>query len=724
VTDAEQLAARSAADPHSFLGAHPDGNGGVVVRAFRPAARAVRVRTADGASAELRPVHPGGVFEGRLDGVQLPLDYELEVDYGEDGTFTVGDPYRFLPTLGDMDLHLAGEGRHEELYAKLGAHPVVHQGVRGTAFAVWAPSARSVSVVGDFNAWDGRLHPMRALGSSGIWELFLPGVGPGACYKYEILTQAGEIRLKADPLAFATELPPKTASVVYEPGYEWDDAAWVERRAGREQLAEPISIYEVHLGSWRLNPLEDNRSLSYIELADELAAYAKDMGFTHIELMPVMAHPYAPSWGYQVTGYFAPSPRYGSPDEFRAFVDRLHQAGLGVILDWVPAHFPRDDFALARFDGTALYEHADPRRGAHPDWGTLVFNYGRNEVRNFLLANALFWLREYHADGIRVDAVASMLYLDYSREEGQWVPNEFGGNEDLDAVSFLKEYNEVVHAQEPGVISAAEESTAWPGVSRPTYLGGLGFGFKWNMGWMHDTLAYFANEPIHRRWHHHELTFALVYAFTENFILPLSHDEVVHGKGSMLLKMPGDRWQQLANLRALYAFMWAHPGKKLLFMGNELAQEQEWSEKRSLDWHLLENPGHSGVQSLVRDLNHAYRDTPALYERDYDPVAFWWIEPNDAEHSVFAFARIGEDASRPLVFVANLTPVARHGYRLGLPVPGRWTELINTDSAYYGGSDQGNFGGVEAQDVPWMNQFHSAEITVPPLGAIWLSPEA
>ncbi len=724
MTDAEQLAARSAADPHSFLGAHPDGNGGVVVRAFRPAARAVRVRTADGASAELRPVHPGGVFEGRLDGVQLPLDYELEVDYGEDGTFTVGDPYRFLPTLGDMDLHLAGEGRHEELYAKLGAHPVVHQGVRGTAFAVWAPSARSVSVVGDFNAWDGRLHPMRALGSSGIWELFLPGVGPGACYKYEILTQAGEIRLKADPLAFATELPPKTASVVYEPGYEWDDAAWVERRAGREQLAEPISIYEVHLGSWRLNPLEDNRSLSYIELADELAAYAKDMGFTHIELMPVMAHPYAPSWGYQVTGYFAPSPRYGSPDEFRAFVDRLHQAGLGVILDWVPAHFPRDDFALARFDGTALYEHADPRRGAHPDWGTLVFNYGRNEVRNFLLANALFWLREYHADGIRVDAVASMLYLDYSREEGQWVPNEFGGNEDLDAVSFLKEYNEVVHAQEPGVISAAEESTAWPGVSRPTYLGGLGFGFKWNMGWMHDTLAYFANEPIHRRWHHHELTFALVYAFTENFILPLSHDEVVHGKGSMLLKMPGDRWQQLANLRALYAFMWAHPGKKLLFMGNELAQEQEWSEKRSLDWHLLENPGHSGVQSLVRDLNHAYRDTPALYERDYDPVAFWWIEPNDAEHSVFAFARIGEDASRPLVFVANLTPVARHGYRLGLPVPGRWTELINTDSAYYGGSDQGNFGGVEAQDVPWMNQFHSAEITVPPLGAIWLSPEA
>ena len=617
MTVADQLAARSAADPHSFLGAHPDGNGGVVIRAFRPAARAVRVLTAGGSRAELAPVQPDGLFEGRLTGAELPLEYELEVDYGEDGTFTVADPYRFLPTLGEMDLHLAGEGRHEELYAKLGAHVIEHQGVRGTAFAVWAPSARSVSVVGDFNSWDGRLNPMRVLGSSGIWELFLPDVGSGANYKFEILTQAGEIRLKADPLAFATELPPKTASMVFEPAHEWADHEWLATRGETLQHEAPISIYEVHLGSWRLNPLEGNRSLNYVELADELSAYAKDMGFTHIELMPVMAHPFSGSWGYQVTGYFAPTPRYGSPDGFRQFVDRLHQNGLGVILDWVPAHFPRDDFALARFDGTALYEHEDPRRGAHPDWGTLVFNYGRNEVRNFLLANALYWLREYHADGIRVDAVASMLYLDYSREEGQWVPNQFGGNEDLDAVSFLKEYNEVVH-REPGVISAAEESTAWPGVSRPTYLGGLGFGFKWNMGWMHDTLAYFEHEPIHRRWHHHELTFSLVYAFTENFILPLSHDEVVHGKGSMLSKMPGDRWQQLANLRALYAFMWAHPGKKLLFMGNELAQEQEWSEERSLDWHLLENPGHSGVQSLVRDLNHAYRETPALWERDYD----------------------------------------------------------------------------------------------------------
>ena len=723
MTDAEQLAARTAADPHSYLGAHPDGNGGVVVRAFRPAARAVHVLLAGGARTELEAVGPEGVFEGKIDGASLPLDYELEVEYGDDRTFTVGDPYRFLPTLGDIDLHLVGEGRHEELYEKLGAHVIEHQGVVGTAFAVWAPSARAVSVVGDFNSWDGRLHPMRSLGSSGVWELFLPGVGPGTNYKYEILAQSGELRLKADPVAFATELPPKTASVVFDPDHEWGDADWVDRRTVTDQLNEPISIYEVHLGSWRLNPLEGNRSLTYLELADELSAYAKDMGFTHIELMPVMAHPFSGSWGYQVTGYFAPTPRYGTPDEFRTFVDRLHQNGLGVILDWVPAHFPRDDFALARFDGSALYEHQDPRRGAHPDWGTLVFNYGRNEVRNFLLANALFWLREYHADGIRVDAVASMLYLDYSREEGEWVPNQFGGNEDLDAVAFLKEYNEVVYAREPGVISAAEESTAWPGVSRPTYLGGLGFGFKWNMGWMHDTLAYFEHEPIHRRWHHHELTFSLVYAFTENFILPLSHDEVVHGKGSMLSKMPGDRWQQFANLRALYAFMWAHPGKKLLFMGNEIAQEQEWSEERSLDWHLLEAPGHAGVQSLVRDLNRAYRDTPALYERDYDGTAFWWLEPNDAEASVFAFARIGEDARKPLVFVANLTPIPREGYRVGLPVPGRWRELINTDAGPYGGSGLGNLGGVDTEDIPWMSQYHSAVLTLPPLGAIWLTPE-
>jgi 1,4-alpha-glucan branching enzyme len=565
---------------------------------------------------------------------------------------------------------------------------------------------------------------MRALGASGVWELFIPGVEPGACYKYEILGGDGELRLKADPVAFACELPPKTASVVWRTEHKWRDGEWMERRPRRDALDEPMSIYEVHLGSWRLNPLEGNRSLNYLELADELSAYALDMGFTHVELLPVMAHPFSGSWGYQVTGYYAPTPRFGSPDDFRCFVDRLHQRGVGVILDWVPAHFPRDEFALARFDGTALYEHADPRRGAHPDWGTLVFNFGRHEVRNFLLANALFWLREYHADGIRVDAVASMLYLDYSREAGQWIPNQFGGNEDLDAVTFLKELNEVVYGREPGVISAAEESTAWPGVSRPTYIGGLGFGFKWNMGWMHDTLGYFQQDPIYRRWHHHELTFSLMYAFTENFILPLSHDEVVHGKGSLYRKMAGaDKWQKLANLRVLYAHMWAHPGKKLLFMGCELAQEAEWSHERSIDWHLLEDPQHAGIQRLVRDLNRTYRDEPALWEVDFEPAGFYWIEPNDATNNVIAYARTSKDFSRVLVFAANLSPVPRGPYRLGLPRSGRWRELLNTDSTFYGGSDTGNLGGIEAEPIPWQGQPFSAEITLPPLAALWLVPE-
>jgi 1,4-alpha-glucan branching enzyme len=719
--DAELLLNRRHAQPHGYLGAHST-NGSVVVRAFRPAAANVTV-VADGKREALECVHPGGVFEGRLDGAELPLHYQLEVDYGESGKITIEDPYRFLPTLGELDMYLLGEGRHEELWERLGAHVREVDGVVGTAFAVWAPSARAVSVVGDFNYWDGRLHPMRAMGASGVWELFLPGVGAGATYKYEILAPDGEIRLKADPVAFETELPPKTASVVFDSHHEWTDAEWLEQRSESRPLDGPMSIYEVHLGSWRLNPLEGNRSLTYRELADELSAYVLDMGFTHIELLPVMAHPFTGSWGYQVTGYFAPTPRFGSPDDFRQFVDRLHANGVGVILDWVPAHFPRDDFALARFDGTALYEHADPRRGAHPDWGTLVFNFGRHEVRNFLVANALFWLRAYHADGIRVDAVASMLYLDYSREAGQWVPNEYGGNEDLEAVAFLKEFNEVIHGREPGVISAAEESTAWPGVSRPVYLGGLGFGFKWNMGWMHDTLAYFQNDPIYRRWHHHELTFSLVYAFTENFILPLSHDEVVHGKGSLLNKMPGDRWQKLANLRALYGYMWSHPGKKLLFMGQEFAQESEWSHERSLDWHLLERPEHAGIQSLVRDLNRAYKAEPALWEMDYDGTGFWWIEANAADYNVFAFARRTKDSERVVVVVLNLSPTPRHQYRLGLPRSGRWRELLNTDSGYYGGSDQGNLGGVEAEGIGWHGQPFSTELTLPPLAALWLVPD-
>ncbi len=726
-TDLETLVRREHANPHELLGAHPDPNG-VVIRAFRPAACAITAHLANaqgGTAVELEQIHPAGVFEAVLEGTELPLSYELEVDYGEGGTFRFADPYSFLPTVGELDLYLIGEGRHEQIYEKLGAHVMEHQSVLGTAFAVWAPSARAVSVVGDFNSWDGRLHAMRSLGASGVWELFLPAVQEGARYKYEILGADGELTLKADPYAQQAELPPKTASVVFRTRHSWseEDEAWLKRRSETQPLAAPVSIYEVHLGSWRLNTLEDNRPLNYTELADELSAYVKDMGFTHIELLPVMAHPFSGSWGYQVSGYYAPTPRHGQPDDLRLFVQRLHESGVGVILDWVPAHFPRDQFALARFDGTALYEHADPRRGEHPDWGTLVFNFGRHEVRNFLVSNALFWLRDYHVDGIRVDAVASMLYLDYSRREGEWVPNRFGGREDLDAVAFLKQLNEVIYAQEPGIVSAAEESTAWPGVSRPTYVGGLGFGFKWNMGWMHDTLAYFQQDPIYRRYHHHELTFSLMYAFSENFILPLSHDEVVHGKGSLLEKMPGDRWQKLANLRALFSYMWAHPGKKLLFMGSEFAQEREWSHERSLDWHLLERPDHAGIQSLVRDLNRLYQDEPALWQLDSDPSGFWWIEPNDADANVVAFARQSSDGERVLVFAANLSPVPRENYRLGLPRACRWKEAINTDSAFYGGSDVGNLGGVQPEPIPWHGQPVSALVTLPPLAAVWLIPD-
>jgi 1,4-alpha-glucan branching enzyme len=619
--------------------------------------------------------------------------------------------------IGDIDLHLVGEGRHERLYEKLGAHVADN----GVAFAVWAPNARKVSVVGEWNAWDGRENPMEQRGVSGIWEAFVPDVPEGSLYRYAITTQEGHLLLKSDPYAFAAEKPPANASRVWRSRYEWRDDPWLERRRAAEPHHAPMSIYEVHLGSWRRTL--DNETLGYRELAEQLGAYANDMGFTHVELLPVMEHPYSGSWGYQVTGYFAPTARFGTPDDLRAFIDELHRQGIGVILDWVPAHFPRDEWALARFDGTALYEHEDPRRGAHPDWGTLVFNYGRHEVRNFLLASALFWLREFHADGLRVDAVASMLYLDYSRREGEWVPNAFGGREDLDAVSFLQQLNEVVHGREPGVISAAEESTAWPGVCRPTYLGGLGFGFKWNMGWMHDTLDYFQRNPVHRRFHHHQLTFSLVYAFSENFVLPLSHDEVVHGKRSLVNKLPGDRWQKLANLRALYGYMWAHPGKKLLFMGGEIAQLREWDAETSLDWHLLEERDHQGVQSLVRDLNRIFRETPALWEDDFEPSGFRWLEPNDAATNALAFARFGKDEQRPLVCVCNFSPVPRYGYRLGLPRRGRWREALNTDSEFYGGSGVGNLGAVEAEPVPWHDQPFSAEVSLPPLGVVWLVPE-
>jgi 1,4-alpha-glucan branching enzyme len=609
---------------------------------------------------------------------------------------------------GELDIWLARAGRHEELWQKLGAHPVE----KGVRFAVWAPNARHVSVIGDWNGWDAAADPLGAVDSTGIWEGVAEGASVGERYKYHL-----DGREKADPMSFEQEVPPKTASVVFEPRYEWLDSDWLEARRAQKPLERPMSIYEVHAPSWR-------KGLGWRELARELAPYVKDLGFTHVELLPVMHHPYSSSWGYQVTNFYATVATMGSPDDFRYFVDHLHANGIGVILDWVPAHFATDPWALARFDGTALYEHDDPRRGHHPDWGTYVFNLGRSEVQNFLLANALFWLREYHADGLRVDAVASMLYLDYSRKAGEWVPNRFGGREDLESVAFLKEFNELVHAREPGVISAAEESTAWPAVSRPTYVGGLGFGFKWNMGWMHDTLGYFQQDPIHRRFHHHELTFSLVYAWNENFILPLSHDEVVHGKGSLLAKMPGDRWQQLANLRALYAFMWAHPGKKLLFMGGELATPWEWSDQGELPWWLYEHAEHAGMRDLIRDLNAIYRDEPALWEVDFSHEGFQWLEPNDALNNVFAFLRRSRDAERQLVCVANLSPVPREGYRLGLPCGGEWREVLNTDSTYYAGGGIGNMGAIRADERGFNAQPFSASLTLPPLSVLWLRPSS
>ncbi|MGI9022650.1 MAG: 1,4-alpha-glucan branching protein GlgB [Acidimicrobiales bacterium] len=646
--------------------------------------------------------------------------YRFEVVYPGGQSFTVDDPYRFWPTLGDLDLHLFGEGRHRALWHHFGAHTREHQGVDGTAFAVWAPSARSVRVVGDFNSWDGRLCPMRVLGSSGVWELFVPDVAPGTRYKYEILTAEGAITLKADPFAFATEAPPATASVVTTTAHRWTDDEWLARRAAADHLTEPMSVYEMHLGSWRRVPEDDDRPLSYRELAEQLPDYVAELGFTHVEMMPVAEHPFTGSWGYQVSAYYAPSARFGPPDDFKVLVDALHAKGIGVIIDWVPAHFPKDEFALARFDGTALYEHADPRQGEHPDWGTLVFNFGRHEVSNFLIANALFWIEEFHIDGLRVDAVASMLYLDYSREEGQWVPNEFGGRENLEAVEFLKQFNMVVYGEHPGVMMVAEESTSWPGVSKPVYVGGLGFGFKWNMGWMHDTLQYFSKDPVHRRHHHSQLTFGLLYAFSENFVLPLSHDEVVHGKGSLVAKMPGDGWSKLANLRALFGWMWAHPGSRLLFMGGELAQEREWSHDRSIDWHLLDAPGHAGVQTLVRRLNAVARSEPAIYERQYEPAGFRWIDANDADHNVLSFARFSADGSRILVCIANLSAAHQGGYRIGVPRPGTWEQVLDTSSSAFGGVGPDTVDDRTAEPVPWHGLEQSVMLDLPPLAVVWL----
>ncbi len=628
-------------------------------------------------------------------------------------------PHEFSPTLGEVDLHLFNEGRHERIYEKLGAHVITHEGKRGVAFAVWAPNAEGISVVGNFNGWDGRRHQMRPLGNSGVWELFIPGLRADELYKYEIKPRFGQAFLKADPYAFLMEIPPDTSSIVFKSRYRFRDRPWITRRRKRRPFREPLSIYEVHLGSWRRVLEENNRPLTYGEIAPLLADYALEMGFTHVEFLPLKEHPYGPSWGYQVSNYYAPSARYGSPDDFRFLIDHLHQQGLGVIMDWVPAHFPKDAWALGRFDGTALYEHLDPRRGEHPDWGTYIFNYGRNEVRTFLIGNALFWLREFHLDGLRVDAVASMLYLDYSRAEGQWVPNQLGGRENLEAIAFLKELNEVVHRECPGALVIAEESTAWPQVSHPTYAGGLGFDFKWNMGWMHDTLKYFEKDPVHRAHHHNALTFGLLYAWSENFILPFSHDEVVHGKGAMLDKMPGDRWQKFANLRALYAYMWAHPGKKLLFMGGEFGQWREWNETESLDWHLLGDAAHKEVQLLVRDLNVFYEKHRELWEADGEPSGFQWIEADNAADNVISFRRISPSTNRELICVCNFSPVVRAGHRLGLPRAGKYKQLLNTDSEMYGGSGVGVVKSIFAESAPIHGLEYSAVMTLPPLATMW-----
>ncbi|MGH3737417.1 MAG: 1,4-alpha-glucan branching protein GlgB [Micromonosporaceae bacterium] len=695
-------------DPHSVLGAH-----GHTVRTLRRGADAVTLLDADGVRHPMRPVRPD-LFEVRLDGEAG--DYRLEVRDGF-GTRVVDDPYRWLPSVGELDLHLIAEGRHERLWAVLGAIPRRYDTPRGpvtgTGFTVWAPNARAVTLVGDFIGWgpeDG--WPMRSLGGSGVWEIFVPEVGSGAHYRYRIQGPDGVWRDKADPLAGATDVPPKTASKVYESRYAWADGEWMTARAERRWYAEPISIYEVHLGSWR-------PGLSYRDLATQLVGYVTEMGFTHVELLPVAEHPYGGSWGYQVTSYYAPTARFGEPDDFRHLVDALHAAGIGVILDWVPAHFPRDDWALGRFDGTPLYEHPDPRRGEQPDWGTYVFDYGRPEVRNFLVANALYWLEEFHIDGLRVDAVASMLYLDYSRAPDQWLPNEHGGRENLEAVALLREVNATSYRLHPGVMMIAEESTAWPGVSQRVADGGLGFGFKWNMGWMHDTLGYFAQDPIHRQHHHNQLTFALTYAWSENFVLPISHDEVVHGKGSLVGKMPGSPEQKLANVRALLGYMWAHPGKQLLFSGCEWAQPTEWSEENGLVWPS--DAGHLGVRRFVADLNRIYRDTPALWSRDIEPGGFGWIEPDDATSNVYSFLRY-DGHGAPVACVANLSGVAHSSYRVGLPRTGRWVEILNSDAEVYGGSGAGNLGGVTAAEDPQHGFPASAALHLPALSVVWLTP--
>jgi 1,4-alpha-glucan branching enzyme len=708
-------------DPHHILGAHPVA-GGLLIRAFWPEAEKIEVLIGRKTPYSMEQIHAAGLFAVFISEMAQVPRYRLRI-YQSGRVFTKVDPYSFLPTLSDFDLHLFGEGKHETVYEKLGSHLRTIDRIRGVSFAVWAPQAEGVSVVGNFNGWDGRFHQMRMLGSSGVWEIFVPGLEAAELYKFEIRTWRRVPFLKTDPYASYTEIPPSTSSIVYQSNYKFRDGQWLKKRAASEHFRQPLAIYEVHFGSWRRVLEEDNRPFTYREMAPQLADYALEMGFTHVEFLPLKEHPYGPSWGYQVSNYFAPSARYGTPDDFRYLVDYLHRRGVGVIMDWVPAHFPKDAHALGRFDGSALYEHMDPRKGDHPDWGTYIFNYGRNEVRNFLIANALYWFKEFHLDGLRVDAVASMLYLDYSRKEGEWVPNRSGGRENLEAISLLKELNDATHRDCPGAMMIAEESTAWPQVSHPVYSGGLGFDFKWNMGWMHDTLKYFQTDPLFRAGNHNALTFGLLYAWSENFVLPFSHDEVVHMKGALLNKMPGDNQQKFANLRALYGYMWAHPGKKLLFMGGEFGQWREWTETESLDWHLIDEPLHKGVLALVRDLNKTYVGADCLWSIDGEPAGFQWIDPDNAAENIVSFIRRSGKTGQEFVCVGNFSPVVREAHRLGLPRPGKYRLVINTDASIYGGTGLEVGQSISAEEVPFREQQYSSSIILPPLATLWFEAQ-
>ena len=713
------LVAGEIGEPRAVLGRHAHG-GRVIVRCFRPWAAQVDFVSATGERARMNRLHDAGLFEVELDALWAECDYSFESVTTDGASESFGDPYIYPPLLTDYDIHLYGQSQHREIYTKLGAQLRRINGEDGVNFALWAPNCYKVAVVGDFNRWDARTHILQRNGNSGVWELFVPGIGAGERYKFEVRSHNRGYRAqKADPFAFQAELRPKTASIVCDiDSYEWNDADWLAARAESDPLKQPLNIYEVHLGSWRRK--EGDKFLTYRELADELVPYLADMGYTHLELLPITEHPLDKSWGYQVTGYYAPTSRFGSPTDFMRLVDTCHQHGIGVILDWVPAHFPKDDYGLNYFDGTHLYSHEDPRQGEHPDWGTMIFNYARGEVRNFLVANALFWLKKYHIDGLRVDAVSSMIYLSFSREDGEWLPNEYGSHENLGALDFLREFNAAAHAEAPGAITIAEEATSWSMVSRPVYVGGLGFTFKWNMGWMHDTLRYMSRDPVHRRHHHHQITFALLYAFTENFVLPLSHDEVVHLKGSLVGKLPGDYWQKFAGLRLLFGYQYTQVGKILNFMGGEFAQFSEWSEARSLDWHLLAHEKHAQTQAFVRDLNRLYRQQPALWQRDCEAGGFRWIDADDADFSVYSYIRYADDAEDFLVVALNCTPVAREGYRIGVPEAGFYAELLNSDADCYGGSGVGNLGGLHSDDIGCHGLPHSLNLRLPPLGILIL----